>query len=224
VQGWIRRYQRLFSSTCGRPGARSCSSACHWRWPSKGAIRHMLGALGRHRLVLKTDIHLYYASMDHDLLIDRLGRRIQDPRLLSLLSQYLRRTVERGGCYWHPPHARHRARLLAVARDGRLLPERTRQRTGTSGGSSFAATWGRRDRPCAHAIQVRARVEVGGQVGAIHARAHLAFSLSAKQAPHQWIAPSSRATSAIACAVGLAGVRDRRDGRRRRGVIPSPQA
>ena len=32
----------------------------------------------------------YYASIDHDLLLDRLAEFIQDPRVLNLIRQYLK--------------------------------------------------------------------------------------------------------------------------------------
>ena len=41
----------------------------------------------------------YYASIDHDLLLDRLADFIQDPRVLNLVRQYLKRTVE-CGLFW----------------------------------------------------------------------------------------------------------------------------
>lgn len=42
----------------------------------------------------------YYASIDHLLLVDRLARVVPDRNILNLVWQYLRRTAERGGCFW----------------------------------------------------------------------------------------------------------------------------
>jgi len=42
----------------------------------------------------------FYASIDHDLLLDRLEKSVKDRRLLNLLVQYLKRRSERGGLYW----------------------------------------------------------------------------------------------------------------------------
>lgn len=68
---------------------------------SKGAVREVLRHLEENRFVLRTDIKLYYASIDHDLLLDRLARFIDDSRVLNLLTQYLKRSAERGGQFWH---------------------------------------------------------------------------------------------------------------------------
>ena len=51
--------------------------------------------------MLRTDIKLYYASIDHDLLLDRLARFMDDRRVLNLITQYLKRSAERGGLFWH---------------------------------------------------------------------------------------------------------------------------
>lgn len=68
---------------------------------SKQAVRDVLAELPRYRFVLKTDIRLYYASIDHHLLLDRLERFIADRRLLNLIIQYLVRSAERSGLFWH---------------------------------------------------------------------------------------------------------------------------
>ncbi len=66
----------------------------------KGAVRRVWRHLKRHRFVLRTDVRSYYASIDHQCLIDRLSRIIQDRRVLNLIEQYLRRTAEWGGQFW----------------------------------------------------------------------------------------------------------------------------
>ena len=67
---------------------------------SAGARRDVRRALPAHRFVLRTDVREYYASIDHNRLLDRLGEYIHDPRVLRLVGQYLRRCSERGGLFW----------------------------------------------------------------------------------------------------------------------------
>ncbi len=50
--------------------------------------------------VLRTDVKSYTASIDHIALMDRLARFIPDRPVLNLLGQYMRRTAERGGCFF----------------------------------------------------------------------------------------------------------------------------
>lgn len=66
----------------------------------KGAVRKVIERLPEYRFVLKTDIRSYYASIDHQLLMDRLAALIKDRRVLNLIGQYLKRCAERGGLYW----------------------------------------------------------------------------------------------------------------------------
>ena len=50
----------------------------------KYAVRQGLAYLPHHHFVLKTDVRAYYASIDHQLLLDRLAVHIADrQRLLS---------------------------------------------------------------------------------------------------------------------------------------------
>ena len=64
------------------------------------AVREVFKALPQHRFVLKTDVRSYYASIDHQLLLDRLAVYIADQQVLNVIAQYLRRCVERGGLFW----------------------------------------------------------------------------------------------------------------------------
>jgi hypothetical protein len=66
----------------------------------KYAVREVVKALPQHHFVLKTDVQAYYASIDHQLLLDHLAVRITDRHVLNLIGQYLRRCAERGGLYW----------------------------------------------------------------------------------------------------------------------------
>ena len=57
--------------------------------------------LADNRFVPKTDVKSYYASIDHHLLLDQLAAYIKDKAVLNLIGQYLRRTAERGGQFFH---------------------------------------------------------------------------------------------------------------------------
>ncbi len=59
----------------------------------------MLERLPANRFVFRTDVKSYYASIDHDVLYAQLTEYIDDPRLLDLLWQYLRRTIYDDGRY-----------------------------------------------------------------------------------------------------------------------------
>ncbi len=63
-------------------------------------MRQVAAALEANRFVLRTDVNSYYASIDHMLLVDRLAGVVHDRNILNLVWQYLRRTAERGGCFW----------------------------------------------------------------------------------------------------------------------------
>lgn len=66
----------------------------------KGAVRRVWRQLKRHRFVIRTDVKSYYASIDHQHLLERLSLVIQDRRVLNLIGQYLRRTAERVCVFW----------------------------------------------------------------------------------------------------------------------------
>ncbi len=66
----------------------------------KYAVRQVLEHLPNSQFVLKTDVRSYYASIDHQLLLDRLADHISDQRVFNLIGQYLRRCAERGGLFW----------------------------------------------------------------------------------------------------------------------------
>ena len=67
---------------------------------AKAAVRYAIDLLPSHQFVLKTDVKAYYASIDHGRLLDRLAPYLADTRVLNLVTQYLRRSVEGGGHYW----------------------------------------------------------------------------------------------------------------------------
>jgi len=66
---------------------------------AKFAVREAMKRLPDYRFVLKTDVKSFYASIDHDLLMDRLEKCVKDRRLLKRLVQYVKRPSERGGLY-----------------------------------------------------------------------------------------------------------------------------
>jgi retron-type reverse transcriptase len=66
---------------------------------SKDAIQMVMACLPHAPFVLKTDVQSYYASIDHQLLLDRLAVCIADRRVLNLMGQYLLRCAERGGLF-----------------------------------------------------------------------------------------------------------------------------
>ena len=66
---------------------------------AKAAVRYVLQKLTENQFVFRTDVKSYYASIDQDILYGQLAGRIDDPRLLDLLRQYVRRTVYEDGLY-----------------------------------------------------------------------------------------------------------------------------
>ena len=66
----------------------------------KGALRAVLAHRSSHLFVFKTDVQAYYASIDHQTLLDHLAPHLPDPGILNLVGQYLKRRAERGGLVW----------------------------------------------------------------------------------------------------------------------------
>ena len=65
----------------------------------KGTLRRVQRALGQHHYVFRTDVKSYYASIDHNRLMDQLAEHVTDRDTLNLLWQYMHRTVEFGGTF-----------------------------------------------------------------------------------------------------------------------------
>jgi hypothetical protein len=63
----------------------------------KAAVREVKDNLGQHQFVFRTDVKGYYASINHYLLMEIVGRYVQDEFVLALLWGYLRRYVCDGG-------------------------------------------------------------------------------------------------------------------------------
>ena len=51
------------------------------------------------KFIFKSDVKSYYASINHDILVKQLRDLIDDPFLLDLVCQYVRRTVVKDGIY-----------------------------------------------------------------------------------------------------------------------------
>lgn len=66
---------------------------------AKAAVRAVDQALPDFPFVLRSDVKSYYASLDHELLLAQLRDAIADPRLLTLLEKYVRRTIYQDGLY-----------------------------------------------------------------------------------------------------------------------------
>ena len=67
---------------------------------AKAAVRAVRERLAENPFVLKTDVRSYYASIDHELLLERLERHVADHKVVALVAQYLKRTSERGGLFY----------------------------------------------------------------------------------------------------------------------------
>jgi RNA-directed DNA polymerase len=72
---------------------------CKGPWWAQGAVNQTYAAQAQHKFFCRTDVKSYYASIDHDCLLDLLAQYVTDNRLRNLQSQYLRRTVEYGGTF-----------------------------------------------------------------------------------------------------------------------------
>lgn len=66
---------------------------------AKRAVRVVVENLTEQQFVFRTDVKSYYASIRHEILFEQLQQRINDPRLLDLLWQYMRRTIYDDGEY-----------------------------------------------------------------------------------------------------------------------------
>jgi hypothetical protein len=64
------------------------------------AVRAVVAALPQQRCVLKTDVRAYSASIDHQLLRDRLAVHSAAQQVLHRIGQSLRRCAAWGGLSW----------------------------------------------------------------------------------------------------------------------------
>ena len=65
----------------------------------KGAVRAVDAARRDQMFVFRTDVHGYYASLDHGILYRQVREHVTDRRVLKLVWSYLRRMVCDGGEY-----------------------------------------------------------------------------------------------------------------------------
>ena len=63
----------------------------------KAAVREVAANVGSNKFVFRTDVKGYYASINHHILMEIVGRYVQDEKVLALLWGYLRRFVSDGG-------------------------------------------------------------------------------------------------------------------------------
>ena len=63
----------------------------------KAAVREVAANLAENEFVFRTDVKGYYASINHQILMEIVGRYVQDEAVLALLWGYLRRYVNDGG-------------------------------------------------------------------------------------------------------------------------------
>jgi RNA-directed DNA polymerase len=66
---------------------------------AKAAVRHICSRLPSNQFVFRSDVKSYYASIDHAVLLALVRQRIDDPIVLDLVEQYLRRTVDQDCIY-----------------------------------------------------------------------------------------------------------------------------
>lgn len=65
----------------------------------KKAVRYVYNNFSNFKYVMKTDVKKYYASIDHNVLFEIIGRYVTETHLLSLLYQYLKRIEYTDGYY-----------------------------------------------------------------------------------------------------------------------------
>jgi hypothetical protein len=66
---------------------------------AKAAVRHICSRLPPNQFVFRSDVKGYYASIDHAVLPSLVRYRIDDRKVLDLIEQYLRRTVDENCLY-----------------------------------------------------------------------------------------------------------------------------
>jgi hypothetical protein len=65
----------------------------------KGAVRSVAENLDEYTYVFRTDVKSYYDSIDHHILISKLGELVKDDRIHGFVWKYLNRVVEWNGVY-----------------------------------------------------------------------------------------------------------------------------
>ncbi|MCP4176663.1 MAG: reverse transcriptase [bacterium] len=81
---------------------KDCSSF-HLKGKGKGGVKAAVCKvkknLKKFKYVMRTDVKKYYASMNHDRLLEILRTKISEASVLSLLYQFMKRTIYRNGFY-----------------------------------------------------------------------------------------------------------------------------
>ena len=67
----------------------------------KGAIRDVMANKEKYPFVFRTDIKSYYDSINHEGILSKLKFHVKDKRILNLVWQYLNRTVDKNGIFYH---------------------------------------------------------------------------------------------------------------------------
>jgi len=65
----------------------------------KGAVRNVMKQLPKHKFFCKTDVYLYYDSINHYTMLLKLHDYIEDRTIIGYVWQFLNRCVEWGGLY-----------------------------------------------------------------------------------------------------------------------------
>ncbi|NEO96202.1 MAG: reverse transcriptase, partial [Moorea sp. SIO3G5] len=65
----------------------------------KGAVREVAENVSDHTFVFRTDVKSYYASINHGILMEIVGKYVSEEAVKCLLWSYLRRYVSDGGNY-----------------------------------------------------------------------------------------------------------------------------
>jgi hypothetical protein len=66
----------------------------------KAAVRTTQESIPEYKFVFRSDVDSYYASIDHDTLLDLCSEFVTDPIVLNLIVQSMKRTETMGGLFW----------------------------------------------------------------------------------------------------------------------------
>ena len=66
---------------------------------SKHTVTEIQGQVSSNTFVFRTDVKSYYESINHEILLDKLSVYVKDKRIMNLLAQYVKRSVEYGGLF-----------------------------------------------------------------------------------------------------------------------------
>ena len=66
---------------------------------SKHTVTEIQNQVSTNTFVFRTDVKSYYESINHEILLDKLSVYVKDKRVMNLLAQYVKRSVEYGGLF-----------------------------------------------------------------------------------------------------------------------------